>query len=103
MDITLFPVGITGLGLDPALETTRPLNGEDNQVSFMEYLTSALNDVAKLQENASWSAVDLVTGDEQFLHNTMIAYDKASMALQLTVEVRNRVIESYQEIMRMQM
>jgi len=33
----------------------------------------------------------------------MIAYEKANLALQLTIEVRNKIVEAYQEIMRMQM
>jgi flagellar hook-basal body complex protein FliE len=104
MDITLFPAGLSGLTPSAALDPAQTVVTEnENQVSFMEYFKAALNNVEQLQENASVSAVDLITGNESLLHNTMIAYDKASMALQLTIEVRNRIVEAYQEIMRMQM
>jgi flagellar hook-basal body complex protein FliE len=107
VDLTLFPTGLSGVNLaqqavlDPAQTIAAP--ADEKQVSFMEYLAAALNGAEQLQTEASLSAINLVTGNESFLHNTMIAYDRASMALQLTVEVRNRIVESYQEIMRMQM
>jgi len=42
-------------------------------------------------------------GKEEDLHRAIIALEKANLALGLTVQVRNKVIEAYQEIMRMQM
>jgi flagellar hook-basal body complex protein FliE len=78
---------------------------EDKQASestgFLEYLKGALGEVDQLQKVASVSADNLAAG-EGYLHNTFIAYEKANLALQLTVEVRNRIVEAYQEIMRMQ-
>ncbi|MBO8159345.1 flagellar hook-basal body complex protein FliE [Thermosyntropha sp.] len=74
-----------------------------NETSFIDLLNQALNEVDRLQKNASQSAMRLITGEEEYLHNVMIAYEKASLALQLTVEVRNKIIEAYHELMRMQM
>lgn len=71
--------------------------------SFADYLKNALNEVNQLQQEAARSAMDLAQGAETEIHNTMIAYEKAALALQLTLEVRNRLVEAYQEIMRMQM
>jgi len=71
--------------------------------SFIEYLNSALQDVDRLQVEASAGAQKMALGDEEFLHNTVLAYEKASLALQLTLEIRNRIVEAYQEIMRIQM
>ncbi|MGR6836163.1 flagellar hook-basal body complex protein FliE [Syntrophomonas erecta] len=71
--------------------------------SFSSYLSEALKEVDHLQKQASFNAEQLVLGNEDFLHNTVIAYEKASLALQLTLEIRNRMVEAYQEIMRMQM
>jgi flagellar hook-basal body complex protein FliE len=69
----------------------------------MDYLKEALGTVDNLQKDAASSAERLALGDESYLHNTIIAYEKANLALQLTLEVRNRVLEAYQEIMRLQM
>ncbi len=74
-----------------------------NKTSFMSYLKEALGEVDALQKDASFSANNLVLGEEEYLHNTMIAYEKANLALQLTIEVRNKIVEAYQEIMRIQM
>jgi flagellar hook-basal body complex protein FliE len=105
MDITsVASLGNTrGIGL--ASELIQPVAAEPARTerSFMEYLTSALGDVDRLHREASASAIDLVLGNEQYLHNTLLAYSRASLALQLTIEVRNRLVESYQDIMRMQM
>ena len=75
----------------------------DNSKSFSSYLKAALNEVNQWQEEAGQSALNLATGGEADVHQTMIAYEKAALALQLTIEVRNKLIEAYQEIMRMQM
>jgi flagellar hook-basal body complex protein FliE len=75
----------------------------EKTTSFMDYLTGALGEVDALQKDAAASAEKLALGDESYLHNTMIAYEKANLALQLTVEVRNKIVEAYQEIMRIQM
>ena len=43
-----------------------------------------------------------VIGDEIDLHNVVIAGEKAKISLELTLQIRNKVMEAYQEIMRMQ-
>lgn len=73
-----------------------------NNTSFVTYLNNALQEVDQLQKEADKSAQMLALGEEDYLHNTMIAYEKAHLALQLTIEVRNKIIEAYQEIMRIQ-
>lgn len=78
-------------------------NTDDQNISFSEYLNKALNEVNDLQQQAASSAERLAMGDESYLHNTMIAYEKASLALELTIEIRNKIVEAYQEIMRIQM
>lgn len=78
-------------------------NVTDKNNSFITYLKDALNKVDYLQKEASFSASKLVLGEEEYLHNTMLAYEKANLALQLTIEVRNKLVEAYQEIMRIQM
>ncbi|HBK52690.1 flagellar hook-basal body complex protein FliE [Syntrophomonas wolfei] len=70
---------------------------------FFNYLKEALREVDDLQKEAASSAEKLALGDETYLHNTILAYEKANLALQLTVEVRNKLVEAYQELMRMQM
>lgn len=70
--------------------------------SFGQYLSDALESVNALQHNADQAAKDLATGKLEDISQVVIAAEKASVALQLTIQVRNKVLESYQEMMRMQ-
>lgn len=73
-----------------------------NDKSFGKILTNALTEVNTLQKDTEKSAIDLVTGRLQDISQVTIAAEKASVALQLTMQVRNKAIDAYQEIMRMQ-
>jgi flagellar hook-basal body complex protein FliE len=77
--------------------------GKNVSTNFITYLNNALQEVDSLQKQATENAEKLALGDQEYLHNTMIAYEKANLALQLTIEVRNKIVEAYQEIMRIQM
>ncbi len=76
-------------------------NPEDK--SFSDMLGAAIQDVNQLQKQSQRKNIDLVAGRVDDISEVMIAAEKASLALQLTTQVRNKVVESYQEIMRMQM
>jgi len=55
-----------------------------------------------LQSEADTSIEQLVAGNTKNLHETMIALEKADISFRLMMEVRNKIIEAYHEIMRMQ-
>jgi len=80
---------------------------ETGAVDVTQSFSSLLNDsLAKL--NAQQVEVDklgeqFVMGELADTHQVMIAAEKASLGLELTVQVRNKVIEAYQDIMRMQL
>ncbi|WP_061213825.1 flagellar hook-basal body complex protein FliE [Syntrophomonas wolfei] len=94
-------IPLTGinLGQPPAVQNSVG----SKETGFFNYLKEALQEVDELQKEAASSAEKLALGDESYLHNTILAYEKANLALQLTVEVRNKLMEAYQELMRMQM
>jgi len=69
---------------------------------FSGSVKKALSEVNELQGEADMFAQKLAAGESVEIHQAMIAMQKASTALQFTVQVRNKVIEAYQEIMRMQ-
>jgi flagellar hook-basal body complex protein FliE len=75
---------------------------ESPEASFKELVKRAISEVNKLQDDADKLAIRLAAGDVEDVHRAMIAMQKAKLALDLTVQVRNKVIEAYQEIMRMQ-
>ncbi|WP_066507292.1 flagellar hook-basal body complex protein FliE [Abyssisolibacter fermentans] len=69
---------------------------------FGQYLNNALNKVNELQVEAQEYDRMLATGEIDNLHDATIASNKADIALQLTLTVRNKIIDAYKEIMRMQ-
>ena len=62
----------------------------------------ALNNVNALEQESAKITEDFIAGRTDNIHSVMIASEKASISLQFVMEVRNKVIEAYQEIMRMQ-
>lgn len=71
------------------------------QQSFGTYLKDAINEVNKTQINSDMMTEKLVRGENVELHDVMISAQKASIALNATMEMRNKVVEAYQEIIRM--
>ncbi|WP_078554683.1 flagellar hook-basal body complex protein FliE [Bacillus alkalicellulosilyticus] len=69
---------------------------------FKQELNKAIQNVNELQNQSSIATEKLARGEMDNLHEVMIIGQKASLSLQATVEVRNKVIEAYQEVMRMQ-
>ncbi|EST13074.1 flagellar hook-basal body complex protein FliE [Sporolactobacillus laevolacticus] len=73
------------------------------QSGFAGALENALGTVNTSQQTANQMVTELASGNSNVdLHNVMIAMQKADVLLKTTVQVRDRVIEAYQEIMRMQ-
>jgi flagellar hook-basal body complex protein FliE len=70
--------------------------------SFSACLDRMVNEVNNKQGAATQALQDLQSGKSSSLHQAMIAVEEASVSFQFMVEVRNRLLESYQEVMRMQ-
>lgn len=89
--------------LDQINNINRNGNVEDSDITFGDYLKSAVNKVNDLQVEAQEYKKLLATGDVDNLHSVMIAAEKANIALQLTMSIRSKVVDAYREIMRMQL
>ena len=70
--------------------------------SFKTFLAEALQKVNQQQIRAEQMTQQLVSGQAENLHDVMIAAEEAAISLQMAVQIRNKVVEAYQEIMRMQ-
>ncbi len=70
--------------------------------SFKDLLGRYINEVNRLQDDADSSIQQLVTGEATDLHQVMVAVEEASLSLELTLEIRNKFMEAYQELMRTQ-
>lgn len=75
---------------------------DDVASGFQSAMKKAIGGVNDLQSNADNMAVKMAQGDIEDVHQAMLAMNKAKLALDLTITVRNKVVEAYQEIMRMQ-
>ena len=78
------------------------LAGATPDKTFGQLLSDALDNVNTLQQKSDQASADLATGKIEDVSEVVIAAQKATVALQLTIQIRNRVLESYQEMMRMQ-
>ena len=82
-------------------ESQPKLNSSESQQNFGEFLKNAINDVNNNQVQSDVLTQKLVLGEDVELHDVMIAAQKATISLNATMEVRNKVVEAYQEIIRM--
>lgn len=84
-------------------ETTKPgpVSPYEAQQSFAESLKAAIANVNDQQIASDTMTQKLINGGDVELHEVMITAQKASITLNATMEVRNKAVEAYQEIMRM--
>ena len=71
--------------------------------SFGDVINDAISKVNDLQVESSKKTEDFISGVSDDIHSVIIAGSKADLALQMTLQVRNKVMEAYKEIMNMQM
>jgi flagellar hook-basal body complex protein FliE len=94
------PAEISLPGADAGARTsgaTAPGSG-----TFSSLLNRAVAEVDSKLQAAQTEQSRVLTGETNNLHQSMIAIQEASVAFSLMVEVRNKLVESYQELMRMQ-
>lgn len=105
--------GITGVSGTDGLTGTNGLTGTDaatgtgaagatGGTGFADLLGAGVDGLQATQTKADDLAVKAATGDLTDVHDYMIASTRADLATQLTTAVRNRAVEAFQEIMRMQ-
>ncbi len=76
---------------------------QGNDIKFGDFLTSELQKVDSSLQQADMSIRSLAAGADIPIHDVMIQIESARMSLMLVSEVRNRAVEAYQELMRMQL
>jgi len=93
---------ISGQSLIPEID---PKSGQkqQNEISFADRVKEILGEVNDLQLDAGEIAEKFARGEIEDIHDVMIAAEKASVGLELVLEVRNKLIDAYREISRMPM
>ena len=97
-DIALTPRlgNVTGLPAPP-----RP-PVESTGANFGDLLQSSLDRVGQLQSEADRAVEDLTLGRQTDLHSTLIAVEKAGIAMELALQIRNKLLNAYETLMRQQ-
>jgi len=91
-------------GLDALIgpDTAQKQKESQNSASFGDMLARSLKEVNRLHVTADEAVENLAAGKQKNIHETMIALEKADVAFQLLMQVRNKIIAAYETIMRMQ-
>ena len=88
----------------PALSTApRPGAAEAGDVPFSDLISGMLSDVNQQQHQVGAELTRLTSGESDHIHDLVMSVTRADMALRLVIEIRDQLISSYQEVMRMQM
>lgn len=90
------PVGTALATASPPLATSREGAG------FAGALREAVEKVSQLQQDSGQEIQRLITGESEDLHKSLLAVQRSELAFELLMEVRNKVVQAYQEIMRIQ-
>ena len=72
------------------------------QGAFGDMLKQAVNEISQLQTNADKAITSVQLGQSGNIHEAMIALEKADISFKAMMQVRNKILEAYQEVMRMQ-
>ncbi|MGQ9652884.1 MAG: flagellar hook-basal body complex protein FliE [Thermodesulfobacteriota bacterium] len=92
---------IHGPDMGSGVERQARSAGGEGDVTFQKVFQEALEEVNSLQHQANQAIKELAVGNGQDLHKTMIMLEKADLSFRLMMQVRNKLLDAYQEIMRM--
>jgi flagellar hook-basal body complex protein FliE len=79
-----------------------PARSTDRSGEFQKILTGSIDKLESLNNDASDAVQKFMTGENEELHTAVLATQKASLAFELGLQVRNKVVDAYQEVMKMQ-
>jgi flagellar hook-basal body complex protein FliE len=92
--------GISSVPLSLPSMSATPSTGASG---FSQVIQRFINDTNNQQLKADQSVELLATGQSDNVHDTMLALTRADLSMRVFMEVRNKVIDAYQEVMRMQL
>jgi flagellar hook-basal body complex protein FliE len=95
--------GVTGTGyLEGVERAVAPAAVPGSDAAFGTALAGSIDSLQQMQSTSSDLAIKAVTGDLNDVHDYTVASSQAKVALELTAAVRNKAVEAFTEIMRMQ-
>lgn len=84
------------------LESIRPAGVSGAKGAFQDALASAINNVEGMRQGAAASVERFLAGEGEELHTAIMATQRSELAFEIFLQARNKVVNAYQEIMRMQ-
>ncbi|MGQ0632762.1 MAG: flagellar hook-basal body complex protein FliE [Sporichthyaceae bacterium] len=101
--MTIAPIGFTAINpiIAPSAAGIAPSGTQAAGESFASMLGAGLESVAAAQHKADGLAVQAATGELTDVHDYTIAATQAQLATELTVAIRNKAVEAFNDIMRM--
>jgi len=91
-------------GITPiTLPQITPSTGAGASSQFGDVLNGAIQSIEGVNRDANVAVQKFLTGENEELHTTVLATQKAELAFELGLQVRNKVVDAYQEVMKMQM
>jgi flagellar hook-basal body complex protein FliE len=90
------------VSLSAAPQRAAAPQSEASEPAFDEVLKAAVQSVDRLQKEANQAMRQLAVDGSVDIHQTMIAMEKADLSFRLMLQIRNKLVEAYQEVMRMQ-
>jgi flagellar hook-basal body complex protein FliE len=95
---------ITAVSATPAIQAPKvdSVASQQNGGEFQSLLNSAIQNVSSAQNNADAAVQSFLSGETDEIHSTILATQRADLQFDMFMQVRNKVVSAYQEIMRMQ-
>lgn len=91
-----------GREIDPAQLRQPAPRAPETGGSFKDVLQNAVGEVQRLEHEADQTIRQLVAGEITDVTETMVAIEKADISFQTMMAVRNKIVQAYEEVMRMQ-
>ena len=83
-------------------QSPAPAKSGKHQESFQQVLSKLVDEVDGLQKDAEQSVQHFLTGKVTNVHEVMVAMEKADVSFKFMMEARNKLVDAYREVMRMQ-
>jgi flagellar hook-basal body complex protein FliE len=95
-------LSISRVQAPPIIDSPQVTRKQGGGSEFSSVLEGAIEQVEKSRENAADSVRRLLSGENDELHETVLATQKAELQFDMFLQVRNKVVNAYQEVMKMQ-
>lgn len=86
----------------PALAPTPALSGGETPSTWGHMVQQMVMDVNSKQQSAAQKVSDVLQGGPTPVHEAMVATEEASLSFEFVAEMRNKIVEAYQQVMQMQ-